>query len=72
MMNLEEARRKYKMWSDCEDSIATGGKSYSIGGRTFTRADLPEVRNQMNYWASEIKTLTGGRRSKTFIYRDDV
>ena len=58
MVTLEEAQRKYKMWSDAEDMVAVGGKSYKIAGRELTRADLPNIRDQMDYWAIKIKALS--------------
>ncbi len=36
----------------CLEAIAVAGVSYSIGGRSFTRANLTEVRNtleELNY-----------------------
>lgn len=72
LISKEEAKAKYLMWSKCEDTVATGGKSYTIEGRTFTRADLPEIRKQMNYWESKYNALNRKRKAKGFIFRDDV
>ena len=72
LISKEEAKEKYLMWSKCENTIATGGKSYTIENRTFTRPDLPEIRKQMNYRESKYNALNRGRKSKRFIFRDDV
>jgi hypothetical protein len=34
-------------WVACLRSIAVGTQSYSIAGRTFTRANLSEVKNTL-------------------------
>ncbi|MCD5324766.1 MULTISPECIES: DUF6148 family protein [Pontibacillus] len=60
-ITLEEAKRKLKIWLDAEDKVATG-QSYRIGNRQIQRADLPEIRKQINYWRKEIGRLEGGRR----------
>lgn len=39
------------------------GQSYSIGGRSLTRANLKEIREGIDYWESKIQQLSsGGRR----------
>lgn len=72
LLNKEEVKAKYLMWSKCENTIAVGGQEYEVEGRKFTRADLPEVRKQMNYWESRYNALGKKRKSKRFIIRDDV
>ncbi len=36
-----------------EEAIATG-QSYQIGSRMLTRADLKQVREEMEYWAGKL------------------
>lgn len=72
MVTVEEAERKYKMWSDAEDKVAIGGKSYSIAGRQLTRVDLPQIREQMEYWGLVVKELKGQRRTSVEIIPRDV
>lgn len=61
---LEEAKRKYRMWSEAEDAAAQG-KSYVIDGMSLTRQDLRTIREAMTYWAGRIKALQG-RNSSPF------
>lgn len=55
--------------------VATG-QSYQIGTRMLTRADLKQIRAQMEYWAAklaeaEAAETTGGRnRLYHFVPRD--
>ena len=66
---------KLKVWLDAEEAIATG-QSYQIGTRMLTRADLKEVREEMEYWAgklaeAEAEESSGGRnRAYRFVIRD--
>lgn len=47
-------------WLACLSSIATGQQSYSIAGRTFTRANLKEVSETVSEIAYAIKLNSGG------------
>ena len=56
---------KLKTWLDAEEAVATG-QSYQIGTRMLTRADLKQIREQMEYWAgklaeAEAEEKRGGR-----------
>ena len=66
---------KLKTWLDAEEAVATG-QSYQIGTRMLTRADLKQIREQMEYWAgklaeAEAEEDSGGRnRAYRFVIRD--
>lgn len=45
---------------------ASTGKSYTIGGRTLTRYELPEIRRQLSYLENELAALDG-RRAPIFV-----
>ena len=66
----EFCQRKLKTWLDAEESIATG-QSYQIGNRALTRADLKQVREQIEYWSGKLaeaeKEEKNGGRNR--IYR---
>lgn len=62
--------QKLNTWLAAEEAIATG-QSYQIGTRMLTRANLKQVREQMEYWAgklaeAEAEEKRGGRNR---IYR---
>ncbi len=67
--------QKLKTWLAAEESIATG-QSYQIGTRSLTRADLEDVREEMEYWAARLQEAAaeekvGGRnRVYHFVERD--
>lgn len=46
----ELCNKKLNTWLAAEEAVATG-QSYQIGNRMLTRADLKQIRDQMEYWA---------------------
>ncbi|MGO4369631.1 DUF6148 family protein [Paenibacillus sp. MCAF20] len=63
-MTIEEARAMYKLWTDAEIAIASS-QSYSIAGRSLTRADMQTVLERKKYYGRIVDQLeTGRRRSK--------
>lgn len=66
---------KLQTWLDAEEAVATG-QSYQIGTRMLTRADLKQIREQIEYWAgklaeAEAEEKCGGRnRAYRFVPRD--
>ncbi len=68
-------QEKLNTWIAAEEAIATG-QSYQIGSRMLTRADLKQVREEMEYWAGKLaeaenEEKAGGRnRLYRFVERD--
>ena len=46
---------------------ASTGTSYTVQGRTLTRYDLPEIRQQLVYLQGELAALDTGRRGPTIV-----
>ena len=70
IFSKELCEKKLNTWLAAEESIATG-QSYQIGTRMLTRADLDDVRKEMEYWAgklaeAEAEEKNGGRNK---LYR---
>ena len=67
--------QKLRTWLEAEDAIATGQR-YQIEDRSLTRADLHEVRKEIEFWtgqlaADENEEKYGGRnRMFRFVPRD--
>ena len=55
-------------WLACLSAIATAGQSYTIGGRTFTRPNLNEVKDMIKDINDAID-LAAGRRVRR-VYPD--
>lgn len=75
IFSVKICQEKLNTWLAAEESIATG-QSYQIGTRMLTRADLDDVRKEMEYWAgklaeAEAEKKNGGRnRLYRFVARD--
>ena len=71
----ELCQQKLNTWLAAEESVATG-QSYQIGTRMLTRANLKEIREEMEYWGKKLaeakaKKKAGGRnRLYRFCPRD--
>lgn len=71
----ELCQKKLNTWLAAEESVATG-QSYQIGTRMLTRADLEQIREEMEYWAGKLAEVeaeekTNGRnRMYHFVARD--
>ena len=74
-ITLEIARERLKIWVDAESAVAIN-QAYSIGGKSFTRANLAEIRKQIEYWSNMVAKLEnvkkkGGRnRAYRVVIRD--
>lgn len=53
IFSKELCQQKMNTWLAAEEAVATG-QSYQIGSRMLTRADLKQVREQMEYWAGKL------------------
>ena len=50
-------------WLEAELQI-TAGQSYSIDGKTVTKANLSEVRNSVKYWERQVTLLKRKKKGK--------
>jgi hypothetical protein len=63
LATLTSLRQKYL---DCLEAIAVAGVSYSIAGRSFSRANLGEVRDTIEELSYAIKLADGTRVLTTY------
>lgn len=66
-ISLATAESRLVLWLDAEASIALG-QSVQSEGRTLTRANLAEVRQQISYWEERVNRATRGT-GRTSIQR---
>lgn len=75
VFSKELCQKKLNTWMKAEEAIATG-QSYQIGSRMLTRADLKQVREEMEYWAGKLAEASaeekhvGRNRSYRAVARD--
>ena len=58
-ITLETAEAKLATWLAAEDAVASG-QSFSVAGRSVTRADLGAIRDSINHWDGQVKRLSRG------------
>ena len=55
-ITLETAKKHLEIWLEAENEVAIN-QAYTIGGKSFTRADLGEIRRQIEYWSNKVSAL---------------
>lgn len=63
-ITIEQAEAQLGAWLQASTDVAQRGQSYSISGRSLSRADLTEISRQITYWDNMVKKLSrsGSRR----------
>lgn len=60
-----QAQEHLDAWLAADLAVAKG-QSYSLAGRTLTRADAVEIRENVEYWEARVNSMenggTGGAR----------
>ena len=69
-ITLETAKKHLEMWLEAESEGAIN-QSYTIGGKSFTRANLGEIRKQIEYWSNKVQALENiaKRKGRNRVYR---
>ncbi len=62
-ITVEIANRHLEAWLNAEMEVSIN-QSYTIEGRTFTRADLGEIRKQIDYWRNMATGLNNAAKHK--------
>ena len=67
---LEIARTHLDAWLNAELEVTTH-QSYTIGSRSLTKANLSEIRKEIEYWTNEVARLENieKRGGRNRIYR---
>lgn len=55
-ITLAEAETQLSTWLSANTAVASG-QSYSIAGRTLTRADANHILEQIKFWDSMTKSI---------------
>lgn len=72
MTAKERAKYLINEYTNAELTVLNGSQSYTISGKSLTRANLAEIRAGRKYWENELARLNGcsGRRFRTIRIRD--
>lgn len=58
-ITVAEAEAKLALWMEADDKVASG-QSYSIGGRSLSRADAKMIQENIKFWDRKVKELSDG------------
>ena len=58
-ITLTQAEAQLTLWLAADQAVATN-QSYTISGRTYTRADAAAIRANVEYWDKKCKQLARG------------
>ncbi|CCY40047.1 uncharacterized protein BN480_01309 [Firmicutes bacterium CAG:124] len=68
-ISLEIAKKHLDAWLTAELEVTTH-QSYTIGSRSLTKANLSEIRQQIEYWRNQVARLENiekrGGRNRVF------
>ena len=68
-LSLEIAKKHLDAWLTAELEVTTH-QSYTIGSRSLTKANLSEIRQQIEYWRNQVARLENiekrGGRNRVF------
>lgn len=54
----------FNKYLQAEQAILSGAQSYSISGKTITRANLADIVKQRKYWENKLAILNGSSARK--------
>lgn len=55
-ITLADAEEQLAAWLAASKKVA-GGQSYSIAGRSLSRADLQEINESIKFWQTQVNRL---------------
>jgi hypothetical protein len=58
-ITLAQAEAKLTEWMSADTAVSTG-QEYSIAGRSLTRANAKEIRDNIDYWNTMVQRLSRG------------
>ncbi|KAI3597703.1 hypothetical protein D8I24_6519 [Cupriavidus necator H850] len=67
MITAEQAQQQLDLWLAASSAVAKN-QAYTIGGRSFTRVDAAEIRQQIDYWEGKLRVARRGGRRMTIGY----
>jgi len=67
-ITLAQAQTNLTAWMSASEALATG-QTYTIGGRSLSRADWSDVQTAITFWARQVNDLSAAAAGAT---RGDV
>ena len=61
-ITLAQSEAKLAEWMAADTAVASG-QAYTIGGRSLSRANAKEIRENIDYWEAKTQKLSAGGRT---------
>ncbi len=58
-ITLAQAEAQLALWLEADTQVALN-QSYSLAGRTLTRANAQEITDKIKFWEGKVQRLTNG------------
>jgi len=58
-ITLVQAEAQLAAWLAADTAVASG-QAYTIGGRSLTRANAKEIRENISFWDAKVQDLSAG------------
>ncbi|MBU8901145.1 MAG: hypothetical protein KOO69_00250 [Victivallales bacterium] len=68
---VEKAQAGFDRWLAADIAVAAG-QSYSIGIRSFTRADAEEIAERLDFYDKKLKELAAGTTGGLIISQQTI
>ncbi len=65
-LTLAQAETNLAVWVSASEAVALN-QSYSIAGRSMTRADAEDILKMIEYWNGQIQRLTRTRARTRYV-----
>lgn len=62
-ITLEVAQKHLEAWLNAELEVSIN-QSYTIAGKAFTRANLGEIRKEIEYWKNTVASLKNAQKHR--------
>lgn len=68
-ITLAQAQAKLALWMEADERVAAG-QSYTIAGRSLSRVNATEIRDNIDYWEAKVRQIesaAAGRRRTRYV-----
>lgn len=66
---LQIAKERLQLYREAEKQILSGAQSYSIAGRSLTRANLGEIQKMISQLEADVRALETRGTTRRPVYR---
>lgn len=71
-ISLAQAQAKLALWMEADERVAAG-QSFTIAGRSLSRVDAAEIRENISFWEAKVQKIeasASGRRRTRYVVNE--